>query len=52
MEIIVTIHFLWRLGQLSKISFKAFESGEKDPLMTYGTALITQSRPGEIPSID
>jgi hypothetical protein len=28
------------------------ESGEKDPLMTYGKALITQSRPGEIPPID
>jgi hypothetical protein len=24
----------------------------KDPLMTYEKALITQSRPGEIPSID
>jgi len=28
------------------------ESGEKDPLMTYEKALITQSRPGEISSID
>jgi hypothetical protein len=28
------------------------ESGEKDPLMTYEKALITQSRPGEIPPID
>jgi len=25
---------------------------EKDPLMTYEKALITQSRPGEIPPID
>jgi len=28
------------------------ESGEKDPLMTYEKALISQSRPGEIPPID
>jgi len=28
------------------------ESGEKDPLMTYEKAFFTQSRPGEIPSID
>jgi hypothetical protein len=28
------------------------ESGEKDPLMTYEKALVTQSRPREIPSID
>jgi len=28
------------------------ETGEKDPLMTYEKALITQSRPEEIPPID
>jgi len=28
------------------------ESGEKDPLMTYEKEFFTQSRAGEIPSID
>ena len=29
-----------------------WDSGEKDPLMTYGTALITQSQGQEIPDLD
>jgi hypothetical protein len=38
------------------LNFQAFaafiESGEKDPLMTYEKALITQSRGQEIPGLD
>jgi hypothetical protein len=40
------------VGNLVNQHVRFIESGEKGPLMTYGTALITQSRPGEIPSID
>jgi hypothetical protein len=40
------------VGNLVNQHVRFIETGEKDPLMTYEKALITQSRPGEIPSID
>jgi hypothetical protein len=40
------------VGNLVNQHVRFIESGEKDPLMTYGTALITQSRIGEIPRFD
>jgi len=40
------------VGNLVNQHVRFIESGEKDPLMTYEKALVTQSRPGEIPLID
>jgi len=40
------------VGVLVNQHVRFIESGEKDPIMTYEKALVTQSRPGEIPPID
>jgi hypothetical protein len=40
------------VGNLVNQHVRFIESGEKDPLMTYEKALITQSRVWEIPNLD
>jgi len=40
------------VGNLVNQHVRFIESGEKDPLMTYEKALITQSRDREIPELD
>jgi hypothetical protein len=40
------------VGNLVNQHVRFIESGEKGSLMTYGTALITQSRDREIPDLD
>jgi len=40
------------VGNLVNQHVRFIETGEKDPLMTYEKALITQSRALEIPELD
>jgi len=40
------------VGNLVNQHVRFIESGEKDPLMTYEKALITQSQGQEIPDLD
>jgi hypothetical protein len=40
------------MGNLVNQHVRFIETGEKGSLMTYGKALISRSRAGEIPSID
>jgi hypothetical protein len=40
------------VGNLVNQHVRFIETGEKDPLMTYEKALITQSRTLEIPEFD
>jgi hypothetical protein len=40
------------MGNLVNQHVRFIETGKKDPLMTYEKALVSQSRTGEIPSID
>jgi len=40
------------VGNLVNQHVRFIETGEKDPLMTYEKALVTQSRGQEIPGLD
>jgi len=40
------------MGNLVNQHVRFIESGEKDPLMTYGKAFFTQSQGQEIPDLD